>query len=90
MAADLVIVCLPAVGGIAIDPCGSTSGVAYAPAVVTRPQISDAQVAFLDILGGPVDVLQSAGFFGFAAATVVSLWFLAWAIARVVESVRSI
>lgn len=89
-AVDLVIVCQPAADAVALPPCGFVGGVAYAPAVVERPLLSDQALAWLDAWNGPVDYLAAGQFAFFSLSVVVALWFAAWAIGRVVGSVNHI
>lgn len=87
---DWLLACLPAADGVAVSPCGTIEGIATAPGVIARPPLTDVGAGLLDLWSGGVDLATSGEFFGYAFATIVGVWLLAWSIGVVVQMVRGI
>lgn len=87
---QLVIVCAVVAGGVAVAPCGTLNGVAYAPAVVVQPVLSASTVALLEDAAAPFDYAEASGFWALGVAPVLALYWVCWGIGQVLRQARTI
>lgn len=87
-ATQYVVACVPAANGIAVDPCGTIDGRAYAPGVVEVPVLSAATVAAVEAAAAPFDYRAAAEFWAASFGAVLLFFCLGLAAGSVLKVLR--
>lgn len=89
MAANqLSLVCVPAVDGIAVAPCGTYNGQALAPTVLDQPTFSQATINAVEAAAQPLNYQEAGAFFSLSFGIVIALFLLGHSIGSVIGILR--
>jgi hypothetical protein len=84
-ATHLAVVCVPAVDGVAVAPCGVFDGQALAPSVIAQPSLTQETVNAVEVAARPIDYSEAGGFFASSFGIVIVLFLLGHGIGSVLK-----